>query len=105
MSQPYKMTLADLRAHCKLLASIEVVGHGSSVAGCQYVKGTEEMLGKNAAGEILLRVKGKITPARVVEFRNAYQGAVAAGIIKAPAPREIRHGVDGPDDPPGYANR
>ena len=80
--KPYAMTLADLRIYCKLLHSIEVIGHSSSVAGCQHVKGTEELVGRNAAGEIIVRVKGPITPKKTIEFRRLYQQAVAAGIIK-----------------------
>lgn len=82
MSNPYRMTMEDLRRSCTGLASIEVTGYSSSIQGCQFVKGTEEMVGKNAAGEIVLRVKGKVTAAKVVEFNNAYQQAVKAGIIK-----------------------
>lgn len=83
MSQkPYQTTLADLRRSCPLLATIEVIGFGSSVAGCQYVKGTEELVGRNALGEVVVRAKGKVTPAKIQQFRNDYQHAVSAGIIK-----------------------
>ena len=78
----YNVTLRDLRQYCRLLAKIEVTGHGSSVAGCQFVKGTEELVGRNAAGEIIVRVKGPITPKKTIEFRRLYQLAVAAGILK-----------------------
>lgn len=92
MSEPrprYPMTLADLRQYCRHLATIEVIGHSSSFAGCSFVKGTEELVGRNAAGEIMVRVKGKVTPGNVIKFRNSYEAAVAAGIIKPPAPKEI----------------
>jgi hypothetical protein len=78
----YNVTLRDLRQYCRLLAKIEVTGHGSSVAGCTFVKGTEELVGRNAAGEIVVRVKGPITPKKTIEFRRLYQLAVAAGILK-----------------------
>jgi len=71
--KPYALTLADLRHYCHLLASIDVLGGGSK---------DEELVGKNAQGEIIVRVKGKVTPAKVTKFRDTYQAAVAAGIIK-----------------------
>lgn len=83
MSRPYQLTLADLRNACPLLANIEVIGGSPSVAGCQYVKGNEQLIGRNAAGTIVVRSKpGKVTPEKVKQFRNDYQIAVAAGIIK-----------------------
>ena len=91
MSEPrprYEMTLRDLRQACPLLAKIEVLGHGPSVAGCQHVPGTEQLVGYNAAGEIVVRAKGKVTPALVKKFRDSYQTAVAVGIIKRPIPTE-----------------
>jgi hypothetical protein len=35
-----------------------------------------------------VRVKGKVTPASVQKFRNLYQHAVAAGILKPSIPTE-----------------
>lgn len=72
--RPYQMTLQDLRKHCRLLVHIEVIGGGSK---------HEELIGKNYLGEIVVRVRGKITPARVKEFNKAYTFAVAKGLIKA----------------------
>lgn len=72
--KPYQLTLADLRQYCTLLAKIEVIG-GDTKA--------EQLVGRNAAGEVVVRSKpGKVTPARVTEFRDAYQRAVTEGIIK-----------------------
>jgi hypothetical protein len=79
MSKPYQLTLADLRLSCRLLAKIEVLGDGSR---------NEEIVGRNDAGEIVVRVKGKVTPAKVQQFRNTYQHAVSAGIIKPPTEEE-----------------
>jgi len=70
--KPYALTLGDLRCYCGLLSSIEVLGTGDA----------EQLVGKNAAGEIVVRVKGKVTPATVNKFRYEYGRAVAAGIIK-----------------------
>jgi hypothetical protein len=86
---PYQWTLADLRRDCPLLAKIEVIGHGPSVAGCQTVKGTEELIGRNHLGEIVVRVKGKVTPANVKKFRDTYGNAKAAGILKPRQPKEL----------------
>lgn len=77
--KPYQLTLADLRMACPLLKSIDVLGGGSK---------SEELTGRNALGEVVVRVKGKVTPARVEEFRNTYQHAVAVGIIKPSIPTE-----------------
>lgn len=72
--KPYQWTLADLRRECPLLAKIEVAGVNSK---------TEELIGRDAAGTIVVRSKpGKVTPEKVKQFRNDYQIAVAAGIIK-----------------------
>lgn len=76
--KPYPKTLSELRRDCPLLQSIEVAGASSK---------DEELIGKNHLGEIVVRAKGKITPAKVQQFRNAYQYAVTAGIIK-PKPQE-----------------
>ncbi len=58
----------------------------SSAAGCSITKSSEALVGKNAAGEIVVQVKGPITPAKVQQFRNNYQRAVAAGILKSGGP-------------------
>ncbi len=79
--KPYKLTLADLRQTCRLLDKIEVLGDGSR---------NEEIVGRNKAGEIVVRAKGKVTPAKVEQFRNSYQHAVSVGIIK-PQPEEEPH--------------
>jgi len=77
--KPYQLTLADLRLHCGLLTKIEVLGSGKE----------ERLVGRNAAGEIVVQSKpGKVTPAKVTEFRDSYQHAVAVGIIKPPAEEE-----------------
>jgi hypothetical protein len=99
-AEQYKWTLADLRKSCPLLDKIEVIGHSSSVAGCQYVKSTEELVGRNHLGEIVVRVKGTKTPSQQL-FRDRYQVQVAAGMLKKHEPTK----VDGPDDPPGYGDR
>ncbi len=88
MSTRYELTLADLRRYCRLLVSIEVIGHGPEYSCSHSTPGTEELIGKNAAGEIVVRVKGKVTPANVKKFRDTYQSAVAAGIIKPPPEEE-----------------
>lgn len=88
MPRPYPMTLAELRLHCRLLATIEVTGAPSSVQGLRYVRGTEALVGKNAGGEVLIKVKGAITPAKVREFRDSYERAVAVGIIKPATEKE-----------------
>jgi hypothetical protein len=83
MSEPrprYELTLRDLRAYCRGLAKVEVEGHGS----------TEELVGRDAGGFAIVRVKGRVMPATVKKFRNSYQTAVAAGIIKLPPPQEMR---------------
>jgi hypothetical protein len=79
--KPYKLTLADLRTSCPLLATIEVAGEDSK---------SEQLVGRNALGEVVVRAKGKVTPAKIQQFRNAYQHAVSAGIIK-PKPEEEPH--------------
>jgi len=99
----YQLTLADLRNNCRLLAAIEVIGHGPEYGCSHSTKGTEQLVGKNAAGEIVVRVKGKVTPTNVIKFRNEYQRAVAAGILKAKP--STSPNVDGPDDPPGHGDR
>lgn len=78
----YPMTLQNLRADCPLLKSVEVVGHGPELGCSHSTPGTEALVGKNAAGEIVVRVKGKVTPGNVIKFRDEYQRAVVAGIIK-----------------------
>lgn len=78
MSEPvsrYTVTMRDLRARCPLLASIEVVE-------------PEGLIGKNHVGEIVVRAKGRITPRLIEQFRNTYQTAVSAGLIKQPIPIE-----------------
>jgi hypothetical protein len=85
MSKPYKLTLADLRKACPLLATIEVTGHGPEYGCSHSMPGTEELVGKNQRGEIVVRVKGKVSPANVQKFRNSYQFAVSAGVIKKPS--------------------
>jgi len=81
MSDPrprYAMTLAELRRHCHLLASIDVAGSGRR----------EGLIGKNAAGEILVQVWGvKVTPKLVEKFKDEYHRARAAGVLRpVPAP-------------------
>ncbi len=79
MSAPppkYRMTMADLKGACALLAKIEVRGEIKS----------EQIVGLNSLGEIVVRVKGKVTPGNVIKFRNEYQRAKAAGIIKETKP-------------------
>lgn len=76
--KPYQMTLADLRQFCRLLKNVEVLGGGSK---------DEELVGRNRLDEIVVRARGKVTPAKVQQFKNAYQHAVSAGIIK-PATEE-----------------
>lgn len=71
--KPYRMTLADLRLACPLLAKIEVAGEDSK---------SEQLVGRNAKGEVAVRAKGKVTPAKIQQFKNDYQHAVAVGIIK-----------------------
>jgi hypothetical protein len=88
--KPYQLTLADLRQACPLLKSIEVTGHGPEYGCSHSTPGTEQLIGKNARGEIVVRVKGKVTPAKVKEFRDLYQHAVSVGIIK-PATEEEPH--------------
>ena len=78
----YPFTLADLRQQCPGLASIEVIGHGPEYGCSHSTPGTEQLIGKNAAGETVVRVKGPITPANVEKFRKEYSRAVVAGIIK-----------------------
>lgn len=73
--KPYQLTLQDLRRSCPLLKTIEVGGGGSKA---------EELVGRNHLGEIVVRQKGKVTPALVIKFRDAYTHAVTAGLIKAP---------------------
>lgn len=73
--KPYRMTLADLRLHCKLLSIIAVVGKDTKA---------EHLVGRNYLGEIVVQSKpGKITPAKVEQFKNDYGYAVAKGLIKA----------------------
>jgi hypothetical protein len=85
----FKLTLADLRRSCPLLASIEVTGFGPEYrCSGPSAPGTEQLIGKNARGEVVVRVKGKVTPAKVQQFRNSYQHAVSAGIIKPPIEEE-----------------
>jgi hypothetical protein len=89
LSKPYQLTLADLRRSCPLLKSIDVVGGNEALSTGRSLGGREEeLVGKNAAGEIVVRVKGKVTPAKVQQFRNTYQHAVSAGIIKPPVEEE-----------------
>jgi hypothetical protein len=88
MSTPYKLTLQDLRLQCPLLHSIEVIGHGPEYGCSHSTPGTEALIGKNAGGEIVVRVKGKVTPSKIRDFRDAYQMAVARGIIKPSIPTE-----------------
>ena len=89
----YRLTRAELERHCYLLAKIEVVGSDSK---------HEKLIGRNHAGEIVVQTtKGKVTPAKLEQFLDAYNIAVARGIIK---PRQIGS-VDGPDDPKGYGDR
>lgn len=81
MSEPrnkYHLTLTELHRSCQLLASV-TVGE------------PEALIGRNHAGEIVVRVNGKITPAKVKDFQNAYQFAVAKGLIKA-RPQGEQHG-------------
>lgn len=80
--KPYKYTLADLRRECAGLASIEVTGHGPEYGCSHSTPGTEQLVGKNVAGDIVVRVKGKVTPGNVERFRTEYSRAKAAGIIK-----------------------
>lgn len=68
----YKQTLADLRRSCWKLRSVDVVGNDK----------TEELVGRNHLGEIAVRVKGRVTPAKAQQFRNLYEYAVAKGLIK-----------------------
>lgn len=83
--KPYPMTMAELRRNCPGLASIEVVGFGPQYqCSGPSTPGTEAIVGKDAAGTVVIRVKGKATPANVEKFSNEYQRAVAAGIIKTP---------------------
>lgn len=75
MSEPrprYPMSMHELRQRCPLLASVDVAPDslGSGI------------MGKNAAGEIVIHAKGKITPKLVTVFRESYQHAVHVGIIK-----------------------
>jgi len=87
MRQPYKMTLQELRLHCRLLSIIEVVGKDTK---------EEHLAGKNWLGEVVVKSKpGKITPAKVQQFKNDYQYAVAKGLIKAAPPTPIRGETDG----------
>jgi hypothetical protein len=79
MSKPYQLTLADLRHSCPLLKSIEVAGKDSK---------SEQLVGRNGLGEVVVRTKGKVSPASVMKFRNEYQRAVSAGIIKPPVEEE-----------------
>jgi hypothetical protein len=72
MSEPpnkYTITLRDLRGGCPLLASITVTE-------------PEGLAGRSLAGELVIQCKGRITPALVKKFRDAYQRAVHEGIIK-----------------------
>jgi hypothetical protein len=83
MKQPYDQTLAELRRYCRGLATIEVLGFGAELhcSGPSRAS-SERIVGRDAAGTIVVEVKGRVTPAAVQKFRNAYQRAVAAGIIK-----------------------
>lgn len=90
--KPYPVTLEGLRRDCPLLAKIEVIGRGSDVQGCTYVKGTEQLVGRNARGEIIVQsTPGTVTPAKVKKFTNDYQHAVAVGIIKRFTQEEEPH--------------
>lgn len=90
--KPYKLTLADLRRQCPLLDTVDVEGKDSK---------HEKLVGRRN-GEIAVQTPvGPTTPARSKLFKDLYQHAVAAGIIK---PRPIGK-VDGPDDPPGHGDR
>ena len=71
---PYTITLRDLRQGCPLLDVVAVFDGG--------------LIGKNAAGEVVVRVTGKVTPRLIKQFRDVYQTAVAAGIIKRFTPIE-----------------
>jgi hypothetical protein len=82
MKQPYDQTLAELRRYCRGLAKIEVLGFGAELRSSGSVASSERIVGRDAAGTIVVEVKGRVTPAAVQKFRNAYQRAVAAGIIK-----------------------
>jgi hypothetical protein len=73
LSNPYQTTLADLRRSCPLLTTIEVAGQDSK---------SEQLVGRNPLREVVVRDKGKGIPAKVKEFRDAYQHAVSVGIIK-----------------------
>lgn len=71
--KPYPLALEGLRRDCPLLAKIEVAGEDSK---------SEQLVGRNALGEVVVRAKGKVTPAKIQQFKNDYQHAVAMGIIK-----------------------
>jgi hypothetical protein len=94
MSEPrarYRLTRADLSRMCPLLAKIEVLGHSSSVEGCQHVKGTERLVGRNHAGDIIVQTSaGTISNAKLSKFYEDYKTAVASGILK-PQPEQEPH--------------
>lgn len=74
LRNPYRLTLSDLRRYCRLLDEIEITDWG--------------IIGK-CAGETVVRQKASsITPRAVEAFRNSYQLAVSAGIIKPSIPTQ-----------------
>lgn len=84
--KPYPMTIAELRRHCQLLSSIDVVGTETK---------TEHLVGRNHMGEVVVQSRpGKLTPARIQQFKNDYQYAVAKGLIKAEPKAEPNEGEE-----------